>query len=57
MEIIFAFILIILVYALFFNAFIVLLEIILPIWLIYKLIQLVIRGIKALIDNSGNGGF
>ena len=56
MEIIFAFIFIIAFYALFFNAFIVLLEIIVPIWLVYKLIQLTIRGIKALIDTSKNGG-
>ena len=57
MEMIFALIFIIAAYALLFNAFLVLLEIIVPIWLVFKLIQLAIRGIKALIDNSRNGGF
>ena len=56
MEIIFALIFIIAAYALFFNVFLVLLEIIIPIWLVCKVIQLSVRGIKALIDNGRNGG-
>ncbi len=51
MEIIFAFIFIIAAFALFFNAFLVVLEIVVPIWLVFKLIQLLVRGIRAVIDN------
>ena len=52
MEMIFAIIFIIAFFALMFNAAIVLLEVIIPLWIVYKLLMLLAKGIKALIDNS-----
>ena len=54
MELIFAIIFIIAFFALMFNAAIVILEVIIPIWIVYKLLMLLAKGIKALIDNSFN---
>ena len=51
MEVVFALIFIIAAFALMFNAFIVLLEIIIPVWLVFKLIQLVVRGIRSLFES------
>lgn len=51
MEMIFAIIFIIAFFALMFNAAIVILEVIIPLWIVYKLLMLLAKGIKALIDS------